>query len=124
MTFNLGLKKRKSFRNYLELTPVRNYEHVISNDGLVNVLVPKFSDKILGKILQPRLRKPYIHANLDEFGSAVWLLLNGELTVSEIGRILNEQFGERIQPVYSRLTGFLTTLYRNGFINFNELKKG
>ncbi len=124
----MGLFKNKratqSDINYLELTPYRIHEHEFREDGkYVNVLVPKFSDKILGKFLQPKLKYKYIKADLDKFGTATWLAIDGKTKVNEIAVKLVEQFGDEIQPVHQRLTTFLTQLYKAGFISFNELER-
>jgi hypothetical protein len=117
-------KKRKSEDiNYLDLTPYRLYGHDLREDGLIDVLVPRFTDKFFGKFLQPSLKKPFIKANFDEIGSAVWLEINGERKVEEIIANLNEMFGDKIHPVFERVTLFLSQLHRNGFIKFHELKK-
>lgn len=107
--------------NYLELTPIRIYEHIEKPGGLVDVLVPKFKNKLLIR-LSSRIKDPYIKANLDEFGSETWRLLDGINKVQKIAVILTDKFGESVQPVNERLTKFLTQLYTYGFISFNELK--
>ncbi len=116
-------KKKYSNLNYLELTPIRNFEHNLKDDGLVDVLVPRFSDKILGKYLQPRLKNPYIRANFDELGTATWLEIDGNNKVYDIITKLNLTMGEKIQPAQQRITLFLSNLHRNGFINFKEFLK-
>lgn len=105
------------------MTPIAIYSSEFNSEGKIDVLVPRFTDKFFGKILQPRLKSKYIRANLDEFGSAVWQLINGHNSVARIGELLTEKFGERIQPVYDRLTLFLTQLYNAGFISFTELER-
>ena len=124
MKFFSGKKNNNNGLNYLEMTPECNYGHEKRDDGLINVLVPKFTDPVFGKLLQPRIKKPYIRANMDKFGTATWLLMDGKTNVKLIGEKLVEEFGDEIEPVYDRLTTFLTNLYKNGFITFNELKKG
>lgn len=121
--FNILKKKKKESVNYMELTPVRKLDHSKRNDGLVDVLVPKFKSKFLIKLLNGK-NGAFIRANLDEIGSATWLLIDGKSNVRTISSILLESFGERIEPVNDRLTMFLTQLYQNGFISFNELQKG
>ncbi len=116
-------KKSSGELNYLELTPYRKYEHKIKDDGLIDILVPRFTDKILSKIIQPRLKNPHIRANLDELGSAAWLVIDGNRKVGEIIELLDESMGEKIQPSQSRITLFLSYLHRNGFINFKEFNK-
>lgn len=113
-------KKKKSEINYLELTPFRKLNHSLKDDGLIDVLVPRFSDKIFGKLLQPRLKNPYIRANLDELGTATWLEIDGNKQVGEIISNLNNKMGDKIQPANQRITLFLSHLHRNGFISFKE----
>lgn len=117
-------KKNKDVINYLDLTPVRLHNHNIKDDGLIDVLVPRFSDRILGHFLQPKLKKrPYIKANLDELGTATWLQIDGLNKVGEIIDKLNLELGEKISPAQQRITLFLSYLHRNGFINFKEFNK-
>ncbi|MFC2131853.1 PqqD family protein [Bacteroidota bacterium] len=123
MRFNI-FKKKESEHNYLELTPIRNHEHEDREDGMINVLVPKFSSNFSKKHINKHLKYPYIKANLDEFGTETWLLMNGKTNVKEIGQKLIDKFGEKIDPVYDRLTKFLTELHKNNFITFKELTKG
>ena len=87
-----GLFKEKEELNYLEMTPLRNYEHELNESKLIDVLVPKFKNEFLRDFLVPRSRSPYIKANLDEFGSETWLLMNGENKVELIADKLNEKF--------------------------------
>jgi hypothetical protein len=108
--------------NYLELTPTCLYEHVLEGNGNVSVLIPRFTNKILVRILSPRLKSPFVKAKFDEFGSHVWLEIDGNKKVSDISAALRQKFGERIEPVEERLTKFLTQLYNYKFVSFNEIK--
>jgi coenzyme PQQ synthesis protein D (PqqD) len=119
--FGLG-KKKKIDINYLEMTPKAIHEHEIGTDKCVWVHVPRFDNPFFNKLL-PRGKKSYIKANLDEFGSACWLQIDGNTKVQQIGERLLEQFGEKVDPVYDRLTQFLTILYTNKFIDFIELER-
>jgi hypothetical protein len=114
-------KKSEDGRNYLEIVPVWHYPHEEESDGKVSVLVPRFTNKYLVKHLAPRLRSPYVKAKLDEFGSQVWLEINGENNVQIIAENLVKKFGDRIQPVHQRLTKFLTQLYTYNFIKFKDI---
>lgn len=121
---NLALfSKKNSEMNFLELTPVANYNHEEQGEGLVNVLVPRFNDKVFGKLLQPRIKNKYIKANLDEIGSGAWLLIDGKRKVMDIADELSDKFGEKIEPAYNRVALFMSQLYQNGFIHFLETKK-
>lgn len=114
--------KKKQNINLLELTPIRKHNHQINEDGLVDVLVPRFKSNFMQKLI-PKGRSPYIKANLDEIGSRVWLLMDGNRKVIEIAETLKKEMAEKVEPVYERLHLFLTQLYQNGFIYFLELKK-
>ena len=114
-------KKSTLDTNYLEMVPVHHYTHEVEENGNVSVLVPRFTNNLLAKYLSPRLKSPYVKARLDEFGSQVWLEINGERNVQVISENLFKKFGEKIQPVTERLTKFLTQLYTYNFIKFKEI---
>ena len=115
-------KKQKNHPNYLEMHPYPLYEHEMRDGGLVNVLVPKFTNSFMKNYFMPMLKSKYIRANLDEFGSAAWILLDGQSNVGDIAEELLNRFGESIQPAYERVAAFMTQLYKAGFIEFNEIK--
>jgi hypothetical protein len=64
-----------------------------------------------------------VKTKFDEFGSQVWLEIDGKKKVQDISISLRQKFGERIEPVEERLTRFLTQLYNYKFVSFNEIKK-
>lgn len=110
--------------NYLELTPLRLNEEEISEENLVTILIPKFQNKFAARFIIPKLKSPVIKLKLDELGSAVWLLIDGKRTVDKIAQLLLEKFGNKIEPINERLTKFLTGLYEQRFITFQEINKG
>lgn len=105
------------------MTPFRIYEHQVEENGLVTVLLPKFENKVLKTLFLSKNKSPFIHIKLDEFGSETWLNLDGKNSVEKVATILIDKFGDRIQPVHERLTKFITQLYLQKFITFNEIKK-
>ncbi|MCX8107044.1 MAG: PqqD family protein [Ignavibacterium album] len=118
-------KKNKNLSevNYLELTPVRNYNHIVEDINKVSVLIPRFTNKILVKYLVPRLKSPDIKVKLDKFGSAAWLKADGNNNVQTICDELLSEFGDEINPVVERVTKFYSQLYQYQFISFKELKE-
>lgn len=108
--------------NYLDLTPICAKKHLIGDDEKVTVLIPKFTNKFVVERIVPKLKHPDMKLNLDEIGSAVWLLMDGKKKVKEIALELSQKFGDKIQPVDERLTKFLTQLYEQRLITFNEIK--
>lgn len=109
--------------NYLELTPMRLVAEEIEPDNLVTVLMPKFKTKFMQKYFLPRSKSAYVKIKLDELGSATWLAIDGKKKVSNIIAELQEQFGDKIQPVETRVTTFLTMLYQQELISFLEITK-
>jgi hypothetical protein len=114
-------KKIDTTINYLELTPVHSYDHVIEENGLVSVFVPKFDIKWLDNIMSKIIKSRFFKAKLDEFGTATWLEMDGNKSVQLISEHLSEKFGEKINPVDERLTKFLSELYKYNFITFKEI---
>jgi hypothetical protein len=115
-------KKKLEGLNYLELTPYHLYEGETEQSGFVSVLIPRFTNKALVRYLSPRLKNPHVKAKLDEFGSEVWILIDGQKNVEQIAKALKQKFGERVDPVHERLTKFLTQMYNYSFISFKEIK--
>ena len=87
--------------------------------GIVKLLVPRFRASWM-QWLQKRLKKPHIRVGLDEVGSAVWLLIDGNRTVLQIGEKMVKRFGEKMEPVGERLGLVLGTLRRNKFIAWDD----
>lgn len=117
----LSRKKTPVTTNYLDLTPQALLEYEIAPTGLVILHVPRFTSKFWGRFFQTGVGHKPIKLNLDEFGSATWLLIDGQHNVHTIINILEEQFGERIKPADDRVTRFLSSLYRDKFIGFIEI---
>ena len=79
-------------------------------DGLVQILAPKFKGR-LGKRMVDMAGKPQTYRiNLDAFGTAVWLLIDGERDIGAIADAISERFGEEVEPVLPRLLHFLRSL--------------
>jgi hypothetical protein len=114
------MKHRPGSANLLNIRPKRSYQWETEDGEQVVVLVPKFRSRFLAHWLLPRLRSPFFRVKLDAFGSYVWLCCSGDMTVGEIGRSLQSHFGERVEPVYQRLTVFINRLVQERFIHFSE----
>ena len=117
-------QRRKILKNInaFDLTPAYLVQHELGENNLVTVLIPKFTNKFAVKVLEPRLRAPHIKLKLDELGSAVWLSIDGKKKVGAIATELVNTFGDKIKPVEERLPKFLTHLYEQRLITFEELK--
>ena len=106
--------------NLLNLIPVQNIKCKKNEEGLIVLLKPKFKNPFLTKHILPRLKKPNYKISLDDIGSYIWALCDGNRTVKEIAKRLKDKFGEKIEPLYDRLSLFLQSLEKNNFIEYKN----
>jgi hypothetical protein len=115
-------KKPEAARNIALCVPQPLLKHEVTEEGQVKLLLPRFRAPWM-QWLQKRLKKrPYIRLKLDEIGSAVWKLMDGQKTVHEIGNLLEQELGEKVQPVHQRLGFFLGMLKRNKFVTWEHVE--
>jgi len=107
--------------NLLDLIPVKNIEWQKNKEGLIVLLKPKFKNPFLAEHLLPRLKNPHYKVRLDAVGSSVWEFCDGCLTVKELGKRLKDEFGDKVEPLYERLSLFLQNLEKNRFIYYKNL---
>ncbi len=117
-------ERRKILKNTnsFDLTPVKLVEHEVEENGFVALLMPKVYNKLMKKILEPKLKSKFIKIKLDEIGSAVWLSIDNKKNISAIAKELIDKFNDKIQPVEERLPKFFSQLYQQKFITFKELE--
>lgn len=88
-------------------------EYEVSEDGIVTIL-EKQDHKLQKLFRKLKFKIPmYKKMELDEYGSAVFLNIDGIKTVKEIGEVLEEKFGEKVNPLYERLLMFLNHIDTN-----------
>lgn len=80
----------------------------VNDEGIVTVLTKQ--DHMIQRILRKlRVRIPeYRRITMDELGSYTFLQIDGHKTVREIGEALEAKFVDKVQPLYERLSLFLT----------------
>lgn len=113
------MKKDKISENYLEKKPKKNSDINWSEDENSLVTLEMENKGIVNRIAQKLIKKPkvsYIH--LDELGSFVWLMTDGERDILEIGECVKERFGDKAEPLYERLAQYVKSLEGCGFIKF------
>jgi len=67
------------------------------------------------RVLLPKSMSPDIHVRLEEHGSAVWRLIDGQCTVREIISLLADHFPPD-EDYASRVTTYVMQLQKDGFI--------
>jgi len=114
-------KKNVISENYLERIPMRKegLRWAQDEDGRVTLEIDNTG--IFNKIAQKLLKKPKVsYVHLDETGSFVWPLLDGEKNIIELGKLVDERFGEVANPLYERLAKYFQILDSYNFIEWNK----
>lgn len=114
-------ERRLRDENYLERCPLRP-EHIpwsTDENGIVTLDIE--NKGIMNRIAQKLFKKPKItHIHLDEIGSFVWPMIDGNRTIAEMGEPLEEHFGEKAKPTYERLAQFFKILESYGFVEWKN----
>lgn len=114
-------KKPVSAENYLEKTPVRKEGLIWNTDENGVVTLEVENTGVFNRIAQALLGKPKItFVHLDEMGSFIWPLIDGNTDIIDLGKAVEVHFGDKAQPLYERLAKYLQILESYGFITWKE----
>lgn len=119
----VGLKKKQmplSRDEAFEARPVRNpaLKWRINDEDVVEVIVPRRKDmfgRLMGFLFFVPESRPI---TLDEVGTRVWNLCDGEHTVEDIVRALSKEYKLQRREVEVSLTEYLRTLGKKGMVGF------
>ena len=115
----MNKRKEKCSENYLEKIPVRQ-KHIIwsvDENGIVTLDIENTG--FMNRMAQKLFRKPGVsHIHLDQMGSFVWPLLDGEKNLVELGKAVEEKFGKEADPLYERLAKFFQILDSYQFVSW------
>ena len=112
------MKKAKD-ENYIERIPSLNSSlgFRVSDENIVTLEIE--NKGIMNRIAQKLFSKPkisYIH--LDKFGSFAICNADGKRDIFQIGKLVEEKFGEEANPLYERLSRFFQIMDSYGFIEW------
>ena len=111
--------KKNSNENYLERIPLRSDKLGWSTgaDGLVTLEIENIG--FMNRIAQKFFKKPKVsYVHLDEMGSFVWPVMDGEKDLVKIGEEVKAHFGEKAEPLYPRLAQYFKILESYNFIQW------
>ena len=120
------MKKKKIVinKNYLEKIPIKNPLIKWNTDESGKVTLEIENTGWANRVAQKLFGRPKIsYVHLDENGSFVWPLIDGETDIIKIGEAVKEHFGEKAVPLYERLAQFFRILESYRFISFKNDKK-
>ena len=112
-------KKTVIQKNYLEKIPCRPFEINWKKDeeGIVTLEIENRG--FMNRVAQMLFRKPKISfIHLDELGSFLWEIIDGEKSILDLGLLVKEKFGEKAQPLYERLAKYFMILDSYGFVKW------
>ena len=115
------VKKNRIDENYLERIPMRHpaihWEY--DKNGTVTLIIENtgWANRIAQKLFK-RPKFSYVH--LDEMGTFVWPVLDGEADITALGVKVKEHFGEKAEPLYPRLAKHFQTLDSYHFIVWKQ----
>ena len=109
----------KKKENSLDFIPVVNGQNTWDRgeDGVVTIHMVNrgFYNTLAQKLFHtPRVS----HIKLDEYGSFLWMRIDGVKTVGQLALELKEAYGEKAEPLYDRLVKYMQILRNNRFILF------
>lgn len=113
------MKKKQTSENYLERRPMRTEGIGWNTDenGLITLEIENTG--VMNRIAQKLLKKPKIsYVHMEEVGSFVWPLLDGEKDILVLGEAVKEQFGEKAEPLYPRLAKYFQIMDSYHFIQW------
>ncbi len=115
------MKKKKNVieSNYLEKIPLRNDALKWQTDDEDKIVLLIENIGFFNHMAQKLFKKPpvtYVH--LDDMGSFVWPLIDGERNIIELGKAVDKHFGDNAKPLYERLAKFFQILDSYKFIKW------
>lgn len=113
--------KKQPDENFLERCPVypEGMKWMTDENGIVTIDIE--NKGAMNRIMQKLIKKPKVsHIHLDEIGSFLWLLVDGEKKLADMGEPLEERFGDEAKPTFERLSTFFKLLEQYRFINWKN----
>ena len=109
----------KKGENFLDYIPAVSPRHTWSaEEGKVTIHMEHRG--LYPWIAQKFFKRPHIsHIALDEMGSFIYPLIDGQRTVEDLAQLVHQEFGEKADPLYDVFDD--TTLCNNSYnISFND----
>ena len=104
--------------NYLERIPSRSASLTWKTDdkGVVLEIENKGWVNRIAQKLFFRPKVSYVH--LDKLGTFIWPLIDGKKNITELGKLVDAEFGEEAHPLYDRLARYFQILDSYNFIEW------
>lgn len=117
----MGKNKKKAGENYLDKIPMRpeGISWFTDEAGIVTLDIENTG--AFNRIAQKLFHKPKVsHIHLDQMGSYVWPLMDGERSLLDLGKLVEARFGDEASPLYERLAKYMQILDSYHFVNWKR----
>lgn len=105
--------------NLLDVKPQRAAQWIQEADDSVVILIPKFRNPILVRLLLPYLAKQNFRLTLDRYGSAFWNACDGSVSVASVIETMKRCFPDEAETMHERVINFTRHLFREQFIRLD-----
>ena len=103
--------------NFLDLVPQIREGLNWNKDENKIVTLEIENTGLFNRIAQKVFKKPKIsYVHLDKLGSFVWLQIDSNRSIAEIGDLVKEHFGDEAKPFYERTAKYFQILKSYNFI--------
>lgn len=117
----MAKKKKENFLDYVPIC-APGYSWDVDEKGIVVIKVE--NKGFYNKIAQKFFKKPPVsYISLDEYGSFVWKQMDGKQTIFEIAQMVKENYKEKAEPLYERISKYFQILYTSHLIGYVKEKK-
>ena len=113
-------KKDRKNINFLKLIPERNIDFEEGEDGKITLILEKTKNPLIKAIINFFNKSQFFRIHLDEKGSHIWKLVDGERNMESIISALKENFGDE-DKLLDRVKIFFIQLEKSKFIKFKNL---
>lgn len=111
------MKNHKKEENYLDYIPFirEDLKYEEDSDGKITIyrqntgIISRLATFLYGSPKETRI-------DLDPYGNFIWHYIDGQNTVYQIGLKVKEEFGQRAEPIFERISQYFNILQTNGFI--------
>ncbi len=112
---------KKERENFLDKIPYRNENIKWTEDGDDIVTLEIENKGVFNTIAQKLFKKPRIsYVHLEEIGSFIWKRIDGTKTVAALADELKEEFGDKAEPLYERISKYIQILNSYEFIKIKR----
>lgn len=118
---NSNKNEKQNSVNYLDLIPIRNSSIKWHVDHRKRVVLEVENKGWMNRIAQELFNRPrYTKVHLDEMGTFVWPLIDGQRQIADIASLVREEFGEKAEPLYPRVVKYFQIMESYHFVTVRE----